>query len=327
MTLSQFIQPEDESEKSPLEEPQATEEARQPKRVVHPARGTTPSASLEGAATESMPSGAGAMGSAQRGRFNNRLARQQGQTSGSDDEETAFGEGTIGSGMRRAKVMNLKPSFRRSKADPKTGETKSSPGVWNFLSIFSLLMNVILIVIVILLALRMNSLQKTFSSLLGGLYDNFVRMDRSVISTTIQMQGVPIPVNFILPITQEETVVTLTQAVTVRNAHVSIDTGEIRINAPATVTLPAGTSLPITLRLDVPVQTTVLMDLWVPVNIDIASAGASDPAVASMHTSLLGLQDAVGPLYCLLQPGAIDYLSQPVCDAGGSYMQRSFPQP
>jgi hypothetical protein len=201
--------------------------------------------------------------------------------------------------------------------------------MWDIASIISLSFNAILLGVVILMAFRISSLQNTLqdtmqnelSGLLGGLYDNFVRMDESSISTTILVEDVPIPLDFTLPVVQEQTNVTLTQDVTIYNAYVSIDTGALNINAPAAVTLPAGTSLPVSLNMDVPVQTTVLMDLQV--NIDLANTTSSDPAIASLHTAFLGLQDAIGPIYCLLSPGAMDYLARPLCNDQGTYIERS----
>jgi hypothetical protein len=199
--------------------------------------------------------------------------------------------------------------------------------MWDLSSGISLLVNAVLLGLVLLMAFRINTLEKTINGLLGGLYDNFVRMDKSYISTTILVEDMPIPLDFTLPVVQDQTDVTLIRDVTIRNAHVVIDTGQLSINAPATVTLPAGTTLPVSLRMDVPVQTTVLVDLQVPINIELASANPSDPGISNLHTAFLGLQDTIGPLYCLLQPAAVDYLSQPLCDGEGMYIHRTPPTP
>jgi hypothetical protein len=198
---------------------------------------------------------------------------------------------------------------------------------WDLSAIISLLVNAVLLGVILLLAFRVSTLQNTLNGLLGGLYDNFVRMDRSYITTTIQVQDMPIPLDFSLPVVQDQTNVTLTQAVTVRNAYVVIDTGELNISAPATVTLPAGTTLPVSLNMQVPVQTTVLVDLLVPVNIELATARSSDPSIANLHTAFLGLQDTIGPLYCLLSADAMDYMSRPLCNEQGIYINRTPDQP
>ena len=192
---------------------------------------------------------------------------------------------------------------------------------WDLSAGISLFVNAILLGVVLLLAIKINTLQNTLNGLLGGLYDNFVRMDKSYITTTIAVDDMPINLDFTLPVVQSETNVTLTRDVTIRNAIVGV------LSAPTTVTLPAGTVLPVSLNMNVPVQTTVLVDLQVPVNIELASANSADPAIANLHTAFLGLQDTIGPLYCLLQPAAVDYLSQPLCNEKGVYISRASTTP
>ncbi|MEW6093320.1 MAG: hypothetical protein AB1531_05060 [Chloroflexota bacterium] len=188
---------------------------------------------------------------------------------------------------------------------------------WDLSAGISLFVNAVLLGVVLLLAIKINTLQNTLNGLLGGLYDNFVRMDESYITTTIAVEDVPVSLDFILAVVQTETNVTLTRDVVIRNAIVGV------LSAPTTVTLPAGTVLPVSLNMNVPVQTTVLVDLQVPVNIELASANSTDPAIANLHTAFLGLQDTIGPLYCLLQPAAVDYLSQPLCNEKGVYISRA----
>jgi hypothetical protein len=188
--------------------------------------------------------------------------------------------------------------------------------VWDVSSIISLVVNIVLAVIIIALGLRLRQLQDTVNGLLGGLYDNFVRMDNSVISTTISVDQMPIPLDFNLPVVQPSTNVTLTEDVIIRGAQVVINTGVLNINSTATVTLPRGTTLPVSLNMDVPVKTTVYVDLKVPVNIKLAEALPADPNAANLHSAFVGLQNTVGPFYCLLQPGAKDYAGAYVCQQG-----------
>lgn len=195
---------------------------------------------------------------------------------------------------------------------------------WDMSSAFSLIANLILLAVVLVMAVKINRLTNTLNNLLGDMFNNFVRMDNSVISTTINMPDVPIPVNFNLPVVQQETNVTLTRSVTIKSAHVTISSGALTINnAPATVTLPQGTSLPVSFQIDVPVQTTVLMNLQVPVNIKLAEANSADSGVTNLHTAILGLQDAIGPLYCQFNQQARDYLNNSICTAQGNYIKRS----
>lgn len=197
---------------------------------------------------------------------------------------------------------------------------------WDVSSAFSLIVNLILLVVVFVMAAKINSLTISVNKLLGGMFNDFIRMDNSVLSTTINMPNVPVPLNFNLPVVQQETDVTLTRSVTIKSAHVTITSGALSINnAPATVTLPQGTILPVAFQIDVPVQTTVLMNLQVPVTIKLADANSADPNVANLHTAILGLQDDIGPLYCQINPQARDYLNDPLCNVRGGYITRSAP--
>jgi hypothetical protein len=216
---------------------------------------------------------------------------------------------------------SLKPA-RRSRLLPNGDMTRRA--YWDVGSAVSLIANIVLLVVVFIMAVQISSLKSTMNYLLGGLFNNFVRMDNSVISTTINMPDVPIPLNFNLPVVQQETNVTLTRSVTIQGAHVTISSGAITINnAPATVTLPQGTILPVSLQMDVPVQTTVFVNLQVPVNIKLAEANSPDLNVGNLHTAFSGLQDTIGPLYCQFNPKAQDYLNNFLCNAQGNYIRRS----
>lgn len=129
---------------------------------------------------------------------------------------------------------------------------------------------------------------------LKGLYDSFEAMDAASIQTVIPVDAqVPINLNIVI---DAQTSVVLSQDVTITGANVRINTGLFNINAPATVTLPAGTSLPITLNLNVPVQDVIPIHLDVPVDIPLAATGLHDP--------FLNLQTTILPLYCLVNPAA-----------------------
>lgn len=274
----------------------------QTKRVVHPARVIRPTAGTEQAASEG--------------------SRQAETSPIAAEEATPEVKDTPKPNPAAKKFSAILESIKKTGASTLPRKYRVRTAIWDFGSILSLVMNAVLIGVVIVLAGRLKSLETSLENLLGGLYDNFGRMDRSSIMTTIQMEDVPIPMDFSLPIVQEETNVTLTRAVTMRNAHITIDSGGISIDSVATVTLPAGTILPVSMQMDVPVQTTVMMDMQIPVNIPLASAIFSDPSIADLHSALLGLQDAIGPLYCMVQPLAVDFLAQSICDPEGQYLPR-----
>ena len=117
---------------------------------------------------------------------------------------------------------------------------KFLPAFWTFTGILSLVVNLVLIVILLILLTNLGIIQTTandqFSGLLGGLYDNFVKMDEAHIRTIIPIRQ-EIPINFSLNVSGETTVV-LTQDVTINNALVTVQTGGLNIvNAQATIVL------------------------------------------------------------------------------------------
>lgn len=182
--------------------------------------------------------------------------------------------------------------------------------------LFSMIVDVVLILLVLVLAVSLKNANDTLNHVLSGLYENFVVMDSAVISTNIRVEDASIPLDFTLPVVQSETYVTLTRDVTIRNATVGV------LSLPTTVTLPAGTTLPVALSMEVPVQTTLLVDLEVPVNIKLAEANPPPPA-GSLHEAFLGLQDTIGPFYCLFDHPA-DSPAAFACD-GNRYVPTSRP--
>jgi hypothetical protein len=140
--------------------------------------------------------------------------------------------------------------------------------------------------------------------LLGGLFTNFEKMDRAHITTSIPVETT-IPVKFDLQLNQQTNVV-LSQAVTINNALVTVRTGGLNIaNALTTIVLPQGTNLPIVLNLTVPVDQMVPVVLTVDVDIPLEQT--------QLHEPFVGLQEVVKPLYCMINPNALDLSGQAVC--------------
>jgi hypothetical protein len=180
--------------------------------------------------------------------------------------------------------------------------------------LYSMAVDAVLLILVLVLAVSLRNLNISLNSVVSDLYESFVLMDNATISTKIQINDAPIPLDFNLPVVQSETNVTLTQPVSIPGAHVTINSGAFLIsNAPATVTLPAGTVLPVSLSMDVPVQTTLLVDLEVPV--EFALAEAVSPTKGSLHDAFIRLQYRLGPYYCLYQQQLRD-TSDPACRDG-----------
>jgi hypothetical protein len=214
--------------------------------------------------------------------------------------------------LPKAKQTKIGPSLAASEplpAVPKTGSRQESnrilPIFWTVASIVSLTINAILIILVVILLSGLGSLNivDIGTGLLGGLYTNFERMDQAHIRTTIPVQTT-IPLNMSIPV-QTTTGITLAQAVSIQGAHVKINTALFNIDAPASVTLPAGTALDVTMNFIVPVQAQVPVTLNVPVDIALQDT--------DLHPAIIGLQETLKPLYCIVSPAALTLSGAPVC--------------
>jgi hypothetical protein len=207
------------------------------------------------------------------------------------------------------------PAASSPEADSKY-QYRFLPAFWTVTGILSLavngvLLSVLLIALQMLGAIQLTANDKT-SSLIGGLYTNFVKMDEATISTNIPVTA-DIPLNIVVPV-QTSTRIRLSEDVTIP-AHVVIHTGGVDIDADAVVTLyadpvnhtvptirsltelPRPTTLPITLDFPLTVQSSIPISLNVPVNIPLSQT--------QLHEPFVGLQQVVKPLYCLVEPNAL----------------------
>jgi hypothetical protein len=170
---------------------------------------------------------------------------------------------------------------------------KLAPAFFNIAGILSFIVNIILIIVLVIVARQLFALKALVGDhLLGGLYSNFILMDRAHIKTNITVQDT-IPIKFELPISQD-TVVVLTQDTPIDHVLVQINTGSLAINSYARIVLPAQTNLPVHLALTVPVETKVPVTLQVPVDIPLEKT--------ELHQPFIGLQGVVRPLYGMLAP-------------------------
>jgi hypothetical protein len=187
---------------------------------------------------------------------------------------------------------------------------KFGPAFWTIASVLSLGINVVLIAVLILvvsnvrqLNMNLNNLTKLPVDLLGGLYTNFEKMDRASIVTNIPVDT-QIPLNINVPV-QTTTEITLIQDAVISGARVRINTNTLDIDAPANVTLPAGTRLTVGLNFSLQVRDNIPIHVDVPVNIPLVKT--------DLHEPFAGLQEVVKPLYCLVAPGALNLSGAPVC--------------
>ncbi|MEM5775053.1 MAG: hypothetical protein AAGU05_08650 [Anaerolineaceae bacterium] len=184
-------------------------------------------------------------------------------------------------------IEDTKPNvvFKSNKAAPPK-EPAYRPRFWTITAIFSLVINILLVVVVIVLLTQVFAIKSAIQQgLIDPLYENFVRMDEARIQTTVTVET-NVPARFDLPL-DTDTTVRLSQDTPIENARVDINTGSLTLNAPADIMLPAGTDLPIHLSLSVPVDQQIPVSLTVPVDIPLDQT--------ELHTPFVGLRDTVAP--------------------------------
>jgi len=203
-----------------------------------------------------------------------------------------------------------KTSKPKTEAKPKAETTtradhsrwKFLPAFWTIASVVSMLVNIGVVIVLIFVVQLLGGTraalafaQSQANGLLGGLHQNFVKMDAASIKAQIPVSA-NIPLNITVPV-KATTEITLAQAAVIRNAQVVINTGSLDINASATVTLPANT--PLTVNLDFPLQVTDNIPVSLPVDVNIPLNQTE------LHDPFVGLQKVVEPYYCLLQQSVI----------------------
>lgn len=261
--------------------------------------------------------------------------RQEGKNDDSPAPNPGADKNPLLNSLPKRPKSGQKPSTSRSNpaggSDPTSSPPASEPGpklnasvgagisvwysrFWTTASVISITINILMVVILIILVisvyrlkLDMEKVMNAGTSLMGlprGLYTNFEMMERASIQTDVVVNAA-IPVKFDLQLNQATNVV-LSQDVTITNAKVTVNTGGLNITqANTTIVLPQGTVLPVTLNLTVPVDKQIPITLNVPVNIPLSSTSLNDP--------FIGLQEVIKPIYCVLEPEAVDMDGQPIC--------------
>jgi len=205
--------------------------------------------------------------------------------------------------IQQPKAGPSKPSVAVSnpkagpRSRPRYGDFNFLPAFWTIASIMSFTVNIVLLIVLAILLQNLYAVGVTLTGisdhLLGGLYNNFVKMDQAHITTSIPVSK-EIPVQFTLNVSGP-TNVTLSQDVPISGALVTVNTGGLNINnARANIVLPQGTVLPIVIQnLVVPVDQQVLAELNVAVDIPLNET--------DLHEPFVGLQNVVEPFYCLVE--------------------------
>lgn len=213
--------------------------------------------------------------------------------------------------LPKVKPTDLQPTLDSSTPPPapQSGShlvnNRFLPTFWTVASIVSLTVNALLIIIVVFILRGLGRLNTANlgPGLIGGLYTNFERMDQAHIKTMIPVQTT-IPLNMSIPV-QTSTSITLAQDVSIQGAHIKINTPLFPLDAPASIILPAGTDLNVMLNFNVPVQADVPLTLNVPVDIALRDT--------DLHNAIVGLQETLKPLYCVVSPAALSLSGEPVC--------------
>ncbi len=213
------------------------------------------------------------------------------------------------SGLTPLEALPPEPSPEPKPARRSLDLKRFAPAFWTIASVISLTMNLVLIVGLLILLQVLGAVRATggnaTTNLVSGLYTNFEKMDQAHIRTTIPVNtNVPVTLNVCI---KSGTNVILNRDTNIPNARVTVQTGGLNIvGATTTIALPANTVLPVNLDLCVPVNTTIPVALNVNVDIPIAST--------ELHPAILGLEQTIQPLYCLLQPNAVSAADgAPVC--------------
>lgn len=196
---------------------------------------------------------------------------------------------------------------------------KIGPAFWTVASIFSMLVNIILIVVLLSVGQQLFTLKKVVEEdVLGGLYGNFMMMDEAHIRTTIPV-STEVPAKFDLPL-KTNTTVTLVEDTLLTNATIyDLNAGGIlTINRASTnIILPAGTRLPITLDLNVPVDQKIPVELKVNVDIPLNQT--------ELHKPFVGLREVVDPYYTYLNH-LPDSWEDVLCGSAPSQICKQFTQ-
>jgi hypothetical protein len=179
------------------------------------------------------------------------------------------------------------------------------PAFWTIACVVSLVLNAILLVIVLNLwqASRSLSSGASNSGLLAGMYTGFEQLDQAHIKAVLPIRT-EAALNASIPV-QTTTRITLAHDVAIEGARFRISTGPINIDAPASVTLPSGTSLDVAMDMNLPVQASLPLAMDVPIDVALQDT--------ELHPAILGLQDALRPLLCASSPNARSLRGDLIC--------------
>ncbi len=191
-------------------------------------------------------------------------------------------------------------------------QNKPKPAFWTTIKLLSFVVNIVLIVVVLALARELFVLKSIIGQpLIGGLYNNFQKMDDAHIRTTIPISRTlavndSINVAFNLPVDTDTTVV-LNNDTPIGSTMVYLN----GVGVPTNITLPKGTALNIHLNITVPVSQKVPVSLNVPVQMDVP---VDIPLKnTELHEPFTGLQKVVAPYDNMLNAAPASWENVSAC--------------
>ena len=238
-----------------------------------------------------------------RDRFRNILAADQEDEGATEPHKpTVVNLPRVGAAGQEPNA-ELSGSGARERSQPgSTASPRVLPTFWTVGGILSIIANFILFFMLLSGGSRLNSSSSAGGALLG-VYASLEQMDQAHIRAKIPVQTTA-ALDASVPV-KSTTSITLARDVFVHDAHVQISTDQFNIDAPADITLPAGTVLEAALDMNLPLQTIVPIAMDIPVEVAVRDT--------ELHAAIQGLKDSIRPLLCAASPGVMLPDGQPAC--------------
>ena len=211
--------------------------------------------------------------------------------------------------LKNAKVYYLhSPRLQKT-----TYQGRYLPAFWTVASIFSLVVNVLLIALLIGFGRNFFSIkERVAKGLVESTSNNLALMDQAHIVTSVPVKTEiklqdNLPVVFNLPVSQN-TQILLAQDTRITGAYIYLNETAVLTD----LTLPARTPIQISMNMSIPVDTSVPISMTVPVSMQVPM----DIAIAQtdLHQSILGIQGAIEPYKTLLGSTYNSPRDFPICN-------------
>lgn len=200
----------------------------------------------------------------------------------------------------KARISKAKEQYENSpRLQKATYQGKYLPAFWTVASIFSIIVNLILIALLIGVGRNFFSLKNQIAKgLIGGASENLALMDQAHIITSVPVQTTvrlqdDLPIAFDLPVAQN-TQLLLAQDTRITGAYIYLNNTPVLTD----LTLPAKTPIMVSLDMSIPVDASVPISMTVPVALQVP---VDIPiSQTDLHQSIVGLQGVIEPYQKLL---------------------------